>query len=87
MWCFDYEKGKKGWVGEIGQVAEKGYKYLGVLDICQGYKYREEMKENIRKEYFKRLRATIEIKFKCKACIPSNVHMGGANFSIRCCHY
>ena len=74
-------------MGEIGQVAEKGYKYLGVLNICQGYKYREEMKENIRKEYFKRLRATIEIKFKCNACIPSNKYMSGANCSIWCCHY
>ena len=33
MWCFDYEKVKKSWVGEIGQVGEKGYNYLGVLDV------------------------------------------------------
>ena len=41
----------------IGQIGEEGYKYLGILeegDICQ-----EEMKENIRKEYFKKLRATL----------------------------
>ena len=36
---------------EISQIGEEGYKYLGILEkegICQ-----EEMKENIRNEYFK----------------------------------
>ena len=44
---------------EIGQIGEKGYKYLSILerDI-----YQEEVKENIRKEYFKRLRATLKSK-------------------------
>ena len=39
---------------EIGQIGEEGYKYLGILekgDICQ-----EQMKENIRKKYFKPFR-------------------------------
>ena len=43
---------------EIGQIGE-GCKHLGVLekqDICQ------ERKENIRKEYFKGLRATLKSK-------------------------
>ena len=49
---------------EIGQIVEEGFKYLGVLekgDICQ-----KEMKENIRKEYFKRLRATLKSKLNAK---------------------
>ena len=49
---------------EISQIGEEGYKYLGILekgDICQ-----EEMKENIRKEYFKRLRATLKWKLNTK---------------------
>ena len=47
---------------EIGQIGE-GCKHLGVLekqDICQ------ERKENIRKEYFKRLRATLKSKLNAK---------------------
>ena len=47
---------------EIGQIGE-GCKHLGVLekqDICQ------EMKENIRKEYFKRFRATLKSKLNAK---------------------
>ena len=49
---------------EIGQIGEEGCKYLGVLekgDICQ-----EGMKENIRKEYFKRFRATLKSKLNPK---------------------
>ena len=48
---------------EIGQIGEEGCKHLGVLekqDICQ------EMKENIRKKYFKRLRATLKSKLTAK---------------------
>ena len=48
---------------KIGQI-EEGYKYLGILekgDICQ-----EEMKENVRTEYFKRLRATLTSKLNAK---------------------
>ena len=51
-------------VEEISQIGEEGYKYLGILekgDICQ-----EEIKENIRKEYFKRLRATLKSKLNAK---------------------
>ena len=49
---------------EISQIGEEGYKYLGILDkgdICK-----EEMKENIRKQYFKRLRATLKSKLHAK---------------------
>ena len=49
---------------KIGQIGEEGYKYLGILeegDICQ-----EEMKENIRKEYFKKFRATLFWKLNAK---------------------
>ena len=49
---------------EIGQTGEEGYKYLGILEkryICQ-----EEMKENIRKEYLKRLIATLKSKLNAK---------------------
>ena len=49
---------------EIGQIGEEGYKYLGILekgDICQ-----EKIKENIWKEYFKRLRATLKSKLSAK---------------------
>ena len=49
---------------EIGQIGEEGCKHLGVLekrDIRQ-----KEMKENIRKEYFKRLRATLKSKLNAK---------------------
>ena len=48
---------------EIGQIGEEGCKHLGVLekqDICQ------EMKENIRKKYFKMLRATLKSKLNSK---------------------
>ena len=48
---------------EIGQIGEEGGKHLDLLgkrDICQ------EMKENIRKEYFKRLRATLKSKLNAK---------------------
>ena len=51
-------------VEEISQIGEEGYKYLGILEkggICQ-----EEMKESIRKEYFKRLKATLKLKFNAK---------------------
>ena len=47
---------------EIGQIGE-GCKRLGVLqkqDVCQ------ERKENIRKEYFKRLRVTLKSKLNAK---------------------
>ena len=55
----DLENGK-----EIGQTGEEGYKYLGILEkryICQ-----EEMKENIGKEYFKRLIAILKSKSNAK---------------------
>ena len=51
-------------VKEIFQIEREGYKYLGILekgDICQ-----EEMEENIRKEYFKRLRAMLKSKLNAK---------------------
>ena len=50
---------------EIGQIGEEGYKYLSILekaDVCP-----EEMKENIKKEYFKRLRARATLKSKLHA--------------------
>ena len=43
---------------EISQIGEEGYKYLGILE--KGDIYQEETKENIRKEYFKRLEATLK---------------------------
>ena len=49
---------------EIGQIGEEGCKHLDVLekrDICQ-----KEMKENIRKEYFKTLRAKLKSKLNAK---------------------
>ena len=49
---------------KIVQIGEEGCKHLGVLekrDICQ-----KEMKENIRKEHFKRLRATLKSKLNAK---------------------
>ena len=49
---------------EIGQIGEEGYKYLGILekgDICP-----EEIKEKIRKEYFKRLRTILKSKLNVK---------------------
>ena len=49
---------------EISQIGEEGYKYLGILE--KGDIYQEEMKENIRKEYFKRLRATLKWKLNAK---------------------
>ena len=51
-------------VEEIFQIEREGYKYLGILekgDICE-----EEMEENIRKEYFKRLRAILKSKLNAK---------------------
>ena len=66
---------------EIGQIGEEGFKYLGILEkryICQ-----EEMKENIRKEYLRGyIESNIETEIKCKACIPSDKHMGGDYCSI-----
>ena len=67
---------------EIGQIGEEGCKHLGVLekqDICQ------EMKENIRKECFKRLRATLKSKLNAKHVsqaintwvVPSVQHSAG----------
>ena len=72
MWCFSYEKGKRsGMHGieleiseEIGQIGEEGYKYLGVLE--KGDIRQDGMKENIRKEYFKRFRATLKSKLNPK---------------------
>ena len=72
MWCFSYEEGKEVECNrielengeEIVQIGEEGYKYLGILengDICQ-----QEMKENISKEYFKSLRATLKSKLNAK---------------------
>ena len=49
---------------EICQIGEERYKYLGVLE--KGDIYPGEMKENIRKEYFKRLRATLKSKLNPK---------------------
>ena len=49
---------------EIGQIGEEGYKYLGVLE--KGDIRQEGMKENIRKEYFKRFRATLKSKLNPK---------------------
>ena len=49
---------------EIDQVGERGYKYLGILekrDMCQ-----DEINENVRKEYFQRLRATLKSKLNAK---------------------
>ena len=49
---------------EIDKIGEEGYKYLAILekeDICQ-----EELEENIRKEYFKRLRAALKSKLNAK---------------------
>ena len=49
---------------EMSQIGEEGYKYLGILekgDICQ-----EEMKKNIRKEYFNKLRGTLKSKLNAK---------------------
>ena len=49
---------------EIAQIGGEGCKHLGVLekrDMCQ-----KEMKENIRKEWFKRLRATLKSKLNAK---------------------
>ena len=59
---------------EIGQIGEEGHKFLGLLDkgdICQ-----EKIKENIRKEYFKRLRAILKPKLNAEQFIPSDKHMG-----------
>ena len=64
---------------EISQIREEGYKYLGILekgDICQ-----EEMKENIKKEYFKRLRATLKSKLNAKHIFQAKTY-GGAYCSI-----
>ena len=66
MWCFSYEGGKEVECNaielengeKIGQVGEEGYKYLGILE--KGDIGQEEMKENIKKEYFKRLRAILK---------------------------
>ena len=49
---------------EIGQIGEEVYKYLGVLE--KGDIRQEGMKENIRKEYFKRFRATLKSKLNPK---------------------
>ena len=49
---------------EIGLIRKEGYKHLDILkedDICQ-----EEMKENIRKEYFKGSRLTLKSKLNAK---------------------
>ena len=51
---------------EIRQIGE-GYKYLGVLE--KGDIRQEEMKKNIRKEYFQRFRATLKSKLN-----PSHKH-------------
>ena len=47
---------------EIGQIGE-GCKHLGVLEKQDIY---QEMKEKIRKKYFKRLRATLKSKLNAK---------------------
>ena len=49
---------------EIGQIGEEGYKCLGVLE--KGDIRQDGMKENIRKEYFKRFRATLKSKLNPK---------------------
>ena len=59
--CYGIELG----IGEkIGQIGEKGCKHLRVLekpDICQ-----KGMNKNIRKEYFKSLKATLKSKLNAK---------------------
>ena len=60
---------KCNWIGlkngdKIVQIGGEWYKYFAVLekgDICQ-----EEIKENIRKEYFKRLTETLKSKLSEK---------------------
>ena len=52
---------------EVGQIGEGGYKYLGILekrDICQENMKKKE--KNIRKVYFKRLRAISKSKLNAK---------------------
>ena len=49
---------------EIGQIGEEGYNYLGVLE--KGDIRQEGMKEKIRKEDFKRFRATLKSKLNPK---------------------
>ena len=49
---------------EIGQIGEEGYNFLGILE--KDDIYQEEMEEKIRKEYFKRLRATLKSKLTAK---------------------
>ena len=49
---------------EIGQIGEEGYNFLGILE--KDDIYQEEMEEKIRKEYFKRLRATLKSKLNAK---------------------
>ena len=49
---------------EICQIGEEWYKYLGVLE--KGDIRPEGMKENIRKEYFKRSRTTLKSKLNPK---------------------
>ena len=59
--CYGMELGNGE---EIGQIGEERHKYLSILkkeDIRQ-----EQMKENITKEYFKRLRATLKSKLNAK---------------------
>ena len=51
----ELENGEK-----IATIGEKGCKYLGILE--EGYICQEEMKENIRKEYWKKLRAILKSK-------------------------
>ena len=56
----------------IGKVGGEGYKYLSVLekgDICQ-----EEIKENFRKEYFERLRATLKSKLNARHVFQGITH-------------
>ena len=49
---------------EISQIGEEGYKYLGILE--KGDIFQEEIRENMRKEYFKILRATLKSKLNAK---------------------
>ena len=72
---------------EISQAGEEEYKYLGILE--KGDIRQEEMKENIRKEYFMRLRATLKSQFNAKHVFEAiNTWMvPTVRYSAGCWHY
>ena len=41
------------------EILEEGYKYLGILE--RGDIYQRKMKENVQKEFYKRVRAVINL--------------------------